>query len=347
MIAQVAELVDALVSGASGFAIVQVRVLFWALPKIEKMQSYTEDEIVVQLRDPARQREAFAKVVSLYGEKLYWHIRKMVLDHEDANDLLQNTFLKAWTNIELFRGEAKLSTWLYKIAINECITFLNKQRNMNNVSIDDADTFLLERLKGDEYFDGDEIQVRLQRGDEVRGDVRDTRYLCRGFEGLVSSCGEKNRGVFNKRGLNLLPESLSKQYKKRKSMKKEENNLDRLKGTNPFTVPEGYMEGLTERIMSQLPEKQEERAKRISLMDRVRPWLYMAAVFAGLGLFFKAIVGINGSDGSTASDSLLVRTEVPTTALDAIEAEEDEEYLEYLEAQYANYLLDEELSYSE
>ena len=155
--AQVAELVDALVSGASGFAIVQVRVLFWALPKIEKMQSYTEDEIVVQ-----RQREAFAKVVSLYGEKLYWHIRKMVLDHEDANDLLQNTFLKAWTNIELFRGEAKLSTWLYKIAINECITFLNKQRNMNNVSIDDADTFLLERLKGDEYFDGDEIQVRLQ-----------------------------------------------------------------------------------------------------------------------------------------------------------------------------------------
>ena len=144
-------MVDALVSGASGFAIVQVRVLFWALPKIEKMQSYTEDEIVVQLRDPARQREAFAKVVSLYGEKLYWHIRKMVLDHEDANDLLQNTFLKAWTNIELFRGEAKLSTWLYKIAINECITFLNKQRNMNNVSIDDADTFLLDRLKGDEY----------------------------------------------------------------------------------------------------------------------------------------------------------------------------------------------------
>ena len=85
-----------------------------------------------------------------------------------------------------------------------------------------------------------------------------------------------------------MPESLSKQYKKRKSMKKEENNLDRLKGTNPFTVPEGYMEGLTERIMSQLPEKPEERAKRISLMDRVRPWLYMAAVFAGLGLFFKA-----------------------------------------------------------
>lgn len=130
-------------------------------------------------------------------------------------------------------------------------------------------------------------------------------------------------------------------------MKKEENNLDRLKGTNPFTVPGRVYGRAYGADHESAPEKPEERAKRISLMDRVRPWLYMAAVFAGLGLFFKAIVGINGSDGSTASDSLLVRTEVPTTALDAIEAEEDEEYLEYLEAQYANYLLDEELSYSE
>lgn len=133
-------------------------------------------------------------------------------------------------------------------------------------------------------------------------------------------------------------------------MKKEDNNLDRLKGTNPFTVPDGYMEGLTERIMSQLPEKREEKAKPVSLMDHVRPWLYLAAVFAGLGLFFKAIVGIGGFDGDAASDSLLVRTEIPATSLEAIEAvgaEEDEEYLEYLEAQYARDLLDEELPYSE
>ncbi|MDL2208357.1 sigma-70 family RNA polymerase sigma factor [Parabacteroides sp. OttesenSCG-928-O15] len=126
------------------------------------MQPYIEDEIVMQLRDPDQQRNAFAKVVSAYGEKLYWQIRKMVLDHDDANDLLQNTFLKAWMNINYFRGEAKLSTWLYKIAINECITFLNKQRAQNNVSMDDTDVFLLERLKGDEYFDGDEAQMKLQ-----------------------------------------------------------------------------------------------------------------------------------------------------------------------------------------
>ncbi|WP_455628817.1 RNA polymerase sigma factor [Parabacteroides chinchillae] len=126
------------------------------------MQQYTEDEIVEQLRDPAKQRDAFTLVVNIYGEKLYWQIRKMVLNHDDANDLLQNTFLKAWTNIDYFRGEAKLSTWLYKIAINECITFLNKQRAINNVSVDDTDVFLLERLKGDEYFDGDAAQMKLQ-----------------------------------------------------------------------------------------------------------------------------------------------------------------------------------------
>lgn len=126
------------------------------------MQIYNEEDIVKQLRDPDYQRKAFETVVKMYGEKLYWQIRKMVLAHEDANDLLQNTFMKAWSNLEYFRGEAKLSTWLYKIAINECITFLNRQRALNAVSIDDADTFLLEKLKGDEYFDGDSAQLKLQ-----------------------------------------------------------------------------------------------------------------------------------------------------------------------------------------
>ena len=92
-------------------------------------------------------------------------------------------------------------------------------------------------------------------------------------------------------------------------MKTEQNNLDRLKGKNPFTVPEGYMEGLTANIMSQLPEREpEEEVKKVSLMDRVRPWLYMAAVFAGLGLFFKVLVG--SEDKAAKTDSLLVKTEV-------------------------------------
>lgn len=124
-------------------------------------------------------------------------------------------------------------------------------------------------------------------------------------------------------------------------MEKEQNNLDRFKGKNPFTVPDGYMEDLTANIMSRLPEKPQVEIKKISMMDRVRPWLYMAAVFAGLGLFFKAIVGIGGDQSQT--DTLLVQSEGTSATISAIQEAENEEYLEYLEAQYTDYLLAEEL----
>ena len=138
-------------------------VFFYIYDQIDLcMRQNTEDDIVELLKDPQKQRAAFTQIVTEYSEKLYWHIRKMVLSHDDANDLLQNTFLKAWVNIESFRGDSLLSTWLYKIAINECLTFLNKQRNQNNVSIDDTDVFLLEKLKGDSFFDGDAAQMKLQ-----------------------------------------------------------------------------------------------------------------------------------------------------------------------------------------
>ncbi|MDR0574583.1 MAG: sigma-70 family RNA polymerase sigma factor [Tannerella sp.] len=126
------------------------------------MPQYIEDDVVKRLRDPKTRRDAFSQVVAAYSEKLYWQIRKMVLGHEDANDILQNTFLKAWTNLDNFRGEAKLSTWMYKIAVNECITYLNKQRAQNNVPLDDTDVYLLQTLKADEYFDGDELDEKLQ-----------------------------------------------------------------------------------------------------------------------------------------------------------------------------------------
>ena len=125
-------------------------------------------------------------------------------------------------------------------------------------------------------------------------------------------------------------------------MKTEQNNLDRFKGKNPFTVPDGYMEGLTAKIMSQLPEKTpEKKAKKISLMDHVRPWLYMAAVFAGLGLFFKVLVG--PEDKAAKTDSLLVKTEVSPASVSALQAADDEEYLEYLEERYTGYILAEEI----
>lgn len=151
------------------------------------MKLYNEDETLRGLRsgDPSVQKKAFEQVVNYYSEKLYWQIRKMVLSHEDANDLLQNTFIKAWMNIELFRGDAKLSTWLYKIAVNESITFLNKQRNQNQMSIDDANVHLVEKLETDPYFDGDAAQLKLQKA--------------------IITLPEKQRAVFNMRYFDELP----------------------------------------------------------------------------------------------------------------------------------------------
>lgn len=123
----------------------------------------TEQALIARLQQKTSQQAAFAELVGVYSERLYWQIRKIVLGHEDANDVLQNTFIKVWSNIDNFRGDSKLSTWLYKIAINESISFINKQRAMNNVSIDDAESFLLTKLESDEYFDGDEIQMKLQK----------------------------------------------------------------------------------------------------------------------------------------------------------------------------------------
>ena len=127
------------------------------------METNKEEQILEKLRNPATQRDGFALLVSEYSERIYWQIRKMVLSHDDANDILQDVFIKAWLNIDNFRGESKLTTWLYRIAINESITFINKKRNQNNISIDSDDSFLLNTIEGDQYFDGDEAQKLLQQ----------------------------------------------------------------------------------------------------------------------------------------------------------------------------------------
>ncbi len=126
------------------------------------MSKYNETEVLALLQDEETQRKGFEMIVSQYSEQLYWQIRRMVLSHDDANDLLQNTFIKAWTNIDYFRAEAKLSTWLYRIALNECLTFLNKQRAQQNIAIDDPESGVGEMLSSDPLFSGDRIEVLLQ-----------------------------------------------------------------------------------------------------------------------------------------------------------------------------------------
>ena len=125
------------------------------------MNPYNEQEVIALLRLPERQHEAFRRIVEAYSEPLYWQIRRMVLSHDDANDILQNTFVKAWSNIDYFRGDAKISTWLYRIALNECLTFMNKRSLHSHLPIDEADTDMLSKLESDSYFDGDELQTHF------------------------------------------------------------------------------------------------------------------------------------------------------------------------------------------
>lgn len=120
-------------------------------------------DLVERLRNSLTVREAFAEVIRLYSEPLYWQIRRMVQNHDDANDLLQNTFMKAWQSIENFRGDARLSTWLYKIAINESLSFLEKERKRQSLSLDDEEASLISSIEADEHIDGDALALKLRK----------------------------------------------------------------------------------------------------------------------------------------------------------------------------------------
>ncbi|RLD80127.1 MAG: RNA polymerase subunit sigma-70 [Bacteroidetes bacterium] len=101
--------------------------------------------------------------MSLYKERLYWHIRKIVLIHDDADDVLQNTFLKIFNNISKFKGDSKLYSWMYRIATNESLTHLKKKSSLNKIDSETLQNQLVEKLEADVYFDGDEIQFKLQK----------------------------------------------------------------------------------------------------------------------------------------------------------------------------------------
>ena len=125
------------------------------------MNTWNEKDIVESLRDPLRQRAAFTQLVDHYKEPLYWQIRRMVLAHDDADDVLQNTFIKAWTGLDGFRGDAQLSTWLFRIAYNETLNFLQRRRQA--LSLDDEGVAsVAATLQGDPNFDGDETERQLQ-----------------------------------------------------------------------------------------------------------------------------------------------------------------------------------------
>lgn len=122
------------------------------------------DQYILELISvPETKEKGFKLLLSKYKERLYWHIRKIVLNHDDADDILQNTFIKIWNGISSFRAEAGLFTWLYRIATNESITFINQRKRKSTTNLNEENEYLIENLESDEYFDGDEWQMLLQK----------------------------------------------------------------------------------------------------------------------------------------------------------------------------------------
>ena len=114
-------------------------------------------ELLVQFREPATKEQAFTTIIKKYQERLYWHIRRMVVDHENTNDVLQNMFIKAWKGLENFREDSQLYTWLYRIATNESLTFLDQQKRKSSISLNDVESGLSNTIKADQNFDANNL----------------------------------------------------------------------------------------------------------------------------------------------------------------------------------------------
>ena len=151
------------------------------------MDNIDESLLLKQLKDSKTQRRAFESVVRRYSEQLYWQVRRIVLTHDDANDVLQNAFMKAWQALDSFHGDSKLLTWLSRIAINESLDFMRRQKNLSTVSADDTDLGVANQLMADDYFDGDETEAQLQEAIASLPDVQRTVFQLRYYDEMKYS----------------------------------------------------------------------------------------------------------------------------------------------------------------
>ena len=150
------------------------------------MTPLDEKQIMNQLKDPKTRRRAFEQLVNQYSEQLYWQVRRIVLSHDDANDVLQNVFLKAWSKLDTFHQESKISTWLYRIALNESLDFMRRKKTQM-VSMDNEETTVGSRLLADEYFSGTEVEALLQEAIAQLPDVQRTVFNMRYFDDMKYS----------------------------------------------------------------------------------------------------------------------------------------------------------------
>lgn len=145
----------------------------------------SDAELLVQFKNPVTKEKAYTAVIRKYQEKLYWHVRRMVVDHDDANDVLQNVFIRVWNGLENFREDSQLYTWLYRIATNECLTFIEQQKKRTAVSLSEVESGLSNKIKADRYFDSNKLEWKLQLA--------------------IQQLPEKQRVVFNLRYYDEMP----------------------------------------------------------------------------------------------------------------------------------------------
>lgn len=145
----------------------------------------SDSELLTRFRDPATKEKSFTLLIKKYQEKLYWHIRRMVIEHEDANDVLQNVFIRVWNALKNFREDSQLYTWLYRIATNESLTFLEQQKKRSSVSLNDVESGLVNKIKADKHFDPNRLEWKLQLA--------------------IQQLPEKQRVVFNLRYYDEMP----------------------------------------------------------------------------------------------------------------------------------------------
>ncbi len=144
-----------------------------------------DKELIAQFKQAVTKERAFTAILKKYQEKLYWHVRRMVVDHDDANDVLQNMFIKVWNGLDNFREDSQLYTWLYRIATNECLSFLEQQKKRGTVSLGDVEEGLSNKIKADTNFDANRLEWKLQLA--------------------IQQLPEKQRIVFNLRYYDELP----------------------------------------------------------------------------------------------------------------------------------------------
>lgn len=148
-------------------------------------QNLEDKALLAQFKEPSTMERAYTAIIKKYQERLYWHIRRMVVDHDDANDVLQNMFIKVWKGLENFREDSQLYTWMYRIATNECLTFIEQQKKRSSVSLSNEENGLANQLKADKNFDSSKVEWKLQLA--------------------MQQLPEKQRAVFNLRYYDEMP----------------------------------------------------------------------------------------------------------------------------------------------